>query len=61
MADRGCECPLPCPCNVPVEGRSFKCVACMNGDHMDRAGVRYSERRLAESRLREAEEGVNDE
>ena len=34
-AERFCECPLPCPCNVPFEGRAYICPECKRGNHMD--------------------------
>lgn len=40
MAEKFCECPLPCQCNVPFEGRGARCPDCMRGNHMDKNGVR---------------------
>ena len=42
MREKFCECPLPCPCNVPFTGKGIRCPDCAAGRHMDRNGVRVA-------------------
>lgn len=46
VRERYCQCLLPCPCNVPFEGRGILCPECRRGNHMDRNGERRERERI---------------